>query len=110
MASDQKRIDHRCTCSTCRNHPRSDVAKEHRAINRVLARLDEKGRRRLAGLLAMQRGRGSIEELSIITGLSRPTIRKGRDEVQRGEAKAEHTRVRTIGAGRPRTEKNIPMY
>ena len=110
MADTQKLIDHRCTCSTCRNHPRSDVAKEHRAINRVLAKLDEKGRRRLAGLLALQGGRGSIEELSMITGLSRPTIRKGRDEVQRGEAKADHTRVRTVGAGRPRIEKNIPTY
>ena len=109
MASNQKLIDHRCTCSTCQNHPRSDIGKEHRAINRVLARLDEKGRR-WAGLLALQGGRGSIEELSMITGLSRPTIRKGRDEVQRGEAKADHTRVRTVGAGRPRIEKNIPAY
>ena len=106
MASNPKLIEHRCTCSTCRNRPRSDVAKEHRAINRVLARLDEKGRRRLAGLLALQGGRGSIEELSVITGLSRPTIRKGRDEVQRGEAKADRKRVRAIGAGRPRIEKN----
>jgi hypothetical protein len=106
MASNQKLIDHRCTCSTCRNHPRSDVAREHRAINRVLARLDEKGRRRFAGLLALQGGRGSIEELSVITGLSRPTIRKGRDEVQRGESKAERNRVRTFGAGRPPVEKN----
>ena len=108
MASNQKLIDHRCTCSTCRNHPRSDVAREHCAINRVLVRLDEKGRRRFAGLLALQGGRGSIEELSVITGLSRPTIRKGRDEVQRGESKAERQRVRTVGAGRPRIEKNVP--
>ena len=110
MANNPKLIEYRCTCSICRDHPRSDIAKEHRAINRVLARLDEKGRRRLAGLLALQKGRGSIEELSLITGLSRPTIRKGRDEVQRGEAPAEHKRVRTVGAGRPRIEKNIPMY
>jgi hypothetical protein len=106
MARNQKLMDPRCTCSTCRNHVRSDVAKEHHAINRVLARLDEKGRRRFAGLLALQGGRGSIEEFSVITGLSRPTIRKGRDEVQRGESKAERKRVRTVGAGRPRIEKN----
>lgn len=68
--------------------------------------LNEKSRRRFAGLLALQWGRGGIERLSQITGLSRPTIRRGRDEVQRGERGSERGRVRRTGAGQPAVEKN----
>jgi hypothetical protein len=84
------------------------VAQEHQAINRVLATLDEKSRRRLAGLLALQWGRGSITLLNQVTGLSRPTIRRGREEVSRAEAPGLQGRVRLAGAGRPAVEKNIP--
>ena len=48
------------------DHPRSLVAKEHQAIKRVLATLDEKCRRRFAGRLALQVGRGSVEQLHFI--------------------------------------------
>jgi len=108
MKSKKKHSDHKCDCITCCHHPRSVVAKEHRAINWVLATLNEKSRRRFVGLLAWQWGRGSIERLSEITGLSRPTIRCGRDEVQRVERRAERDRVRKAGAGRPTVEKNTP--
>lgn len=47
---------HKRICQTCRQHPYSAVAKEHQAINRVVAGLDEKNRRRFVGLLALQRG------------------------------------------------------
>ena len=33
---------HKCVCQTCQQHPYSAVAKEHQAINRVVAGLDEK--------------------------------------------------------------------
>jgi hypothetical protein len=75
-------------------------------ISRVLGVLNEKGRRRFAGLLALQWGRGGLERLSEITGLSRPTIRRGRAEVQKVERSMERGRVRTAGAGRPLAEKN----
>ena len=84
------------------------MAKEHRAINQVAASLDEKSRRRFAGLLAWQLGRGGVERVREITGLSRPTIRRGRAELQYGEQHAEAPdRIRQPGAGRPATEKNI---
>ena len=108
MKSMTNRVDRKCACLTCQAHPRSAVAKQHRAINRVLATLNEKSRRRFAGLLALQAGRGGVERLSRITGLSRPTIRRGRDEVQRIERRAERGRIRQAGAGQPAAEKSIP--
>jgi hypothetical protein len=102
----QERASHECTCMACREHPRGEVAKEHQAINRVLATLDEKSRRRFVGLLALQWGRGSIALLNQVTGLSRPTIRRGREEVSRVEKSALQGRLRQAGAGRPAVEKN----
>jgi hypothetical protein len=104
----KKKKPHQCQCATCRDATQSDEAKEHQAINKVISLLHEKGRRQFVGLLALQWGRGSIERLSVITGLSRPTIRRGRDEVQRKERPTERNRVRKSGAGRKRVEKNIP--
>jgi len=99
-------IEHRCTCTVCCEHPYSSTAKEHRAINRVLSTLNEKSRRRFVGLLALQWGRGSVERLNEITGLSRPTIRRGRAEVQKVERAGTSDRVRRRGAGRLRVEKS----
>lgn len=106
MGKKHKQNDHQCKCETCRSHPRSKKAKEHRAINRLLASLDEKRRRRVAGLLAWQWGWGGIEQVSTITGLSRSTISRGREEVQQAEPKGQRKRVRQAGGGRPKTEKN----
>ena len=94
-----------CVCQTCQQHPYSAVAKEHRAINRVLAGLNEKNRRRFVGLLAIQWGRNGVQRLREITRLSRTTIGRGRAEVQR-EDRATAGRVRRGGAGRPAIEKN----
>jgi hypothetical protein len=71
-----------------------------------VASLDEKSRRRFAGLLAWQWGWGGVEHVSEVTGLSRPTIRRGREEIQRVERASERSRIRQAGAGRPATEKN----
>ena len=108
MKSKNSPLERSCRCATCGAHPRSRVAQEHRAINRVLATLNEKTRRHFVGLLAWQWGRGSIERLWEITGLSRPTIRRGRDEVQRVERRTERDRIRQTGAGRPPVEKKGP--
>jgi hypothetical protein len=81
------------------------MAKEHQAINRVVAGLDEKNRRRFVGVLALQWGRGGIARLIEITGLSRNTICCGRVEVQQAD-RAPAGRVRCAGAGRPALEKN----
>jgi hypothetical protein len=82
------------------------VAEHHRAINRVLVTLDEKNRRRFVGLLALQWGRGGIQRLNEITGLSRNTIVRGREELQHPRRAPSGLRVRQAGAGRKRVEKN----
>src|SRR5574342_687655 len=106
MSDKKKKPVHQCECSTCESAPRSAEAKEHQAINQVMSLLHEKGRRQFVGLLALQWGRGGVERLGLITGLSRPTIRRGREEVQRKERQAERNRVRKPGAGRKLVEKN----
>lgn len=106
MASLTGRVEHQCTCPICRAHRYSAVAKEHRAINRVLLALNEKSRRRFVGLLALQWGRGSVVRLNLITGLSHPTIRRGRHEVQGTERSQARDRVRQAGGGQPKAEKN----
>ena len=108
MSSAKKKSVHQCQCQDCKTVPRSSEAKEHHAINQVISLLHEKGQRRFVGLLAMQWGRGGVEQLRRITGMSRPTIRRGREEVQRKERAAERNRVRKQGAGRLLVEKNSP--
>jgi hypothetical protein len=109
MSNIARQTSHTCTCTTCQLHPYSHAAQQHRAINRVLASLNEKNRRRFVGLLAIQWGRGSLLRLSQITGLSRNTIYRGRQEV-------EHPRqgvwsgVRRPGGGRPNVEKNSRAF
>jgi len=97
---------HVCTCDLCREHPYSSAAAHHRAINRVLVTLNEKNRRRFVGLLALQWGRGGVQRLIEITGLSRNTIVRGREELQHAWRVSSADRVRRVGAGRKRVEKN----
>jgi len=98
---------HRCHCQDCVKHPYSQAAKKHRAINNLLAGLDEKSRRQCVGALALQRGWGGISALHLITGLSRKTIQRGRDEILRQDARQTSVGVRHPGGGRPTVEKNI---
>jgi len=102
----RRRSVHLCACEKCRHHPYSVVAKDHRAINRVLVALDERSRRLLMGLLALEWGRGGIQELAEITGLSRNTICRGREEIQQSIRLARVGRIRRPGGGRKRVEKN----
>ena len=96
---------HKCNCEKCQQQPYSETSKEHRAINRVLAGLDEKSRRRVAGMLAMKAEYGDIQRLIEITGLSRNTICRGRAEIRRVEPIAMNQRVRQVGSGRQIAEK-----
>jgi hypothetical protein len=110
MRRTKKKPIHQCQCDACKRASRSAEAKEHQAINQVMSLLHEKGRRQFAGLLALQWGRGGLEQLHVITGLSQPTIRRGRAEVQRKERQVERNRVRKPGAGRQPVEKNNPRF
>jgi len=103
MAKKSKRKLHKCTCETCQRHPHSKIAKEHKAINRVLLGLDERNRRRFIGVLANQQG--NVSELSQITGLSRNTIYRGQKEVEHPKRNPA-SGIRRRGGGRIAVEKN----
>jgi hypothetical protein len=108
MVTDGRRQDvHACCCSTCQQHPRAVVAREHRIINQLLAAADERLRRLLVGFFARQRGPGGIAELERITGIDRNTIAKGQSEL-RQEKPLSTGRIRRTGAGRKAVEENRP--
>src|SRR6266446_5623851 len=64
-----RQVVHTCECPTCRQYPSGRIAREHRAINRLIAAADERTRRLTAGLLARLHGRGGISLLARISGL-----------------------------------------
>jgi len=103
------RLAYQCPCADCRDRPRGHVARDHAAINRVLALLDERQRRLLAGLLAGRRGHGGVVAVARLTGLSRTTVRRGLVELRRGDDLPDG-RARRPGGGRPRAEKKIPPW
>jgi hypothetical protein len=107
MPKKAKQRIHQCTCNSCQLHPHGKIAKQHKAINRVLLELNERNRRRFVGVLANERGRGGTSHLAEVTGLSRTTIARGRHEIERASQK-QSGKVRQAGAGRPRVEKNNP--
>jgi hypothetical protein len=104
-----RRPVYQCPCEFCRRQPVGRTALDHQAINRVLASLDERQRRLFAGLLAQRRGHGGILIVAEITGLSRTTIRRGREELRTGVGPAED-RMRGQGGGRKRVEKKRPPW
>lgn len=68
--------------------------------------LDERGRRRWAAAESRAIGYGGDSLVSAATGLSRPTIRAGRREIETGVY--ERDRIRRPGAGRPNIEAAQP--
>jgi hypothetical protein len=100
-----RRLVHACECPRCRQYPSGRVAREHRALNRLIAAADERSRRLFVGFLARQYGRGGIALLARITGLDRNTIARGRRELR--QPSRSSGRVRRPGGGRPRVEKKV---
>ena len=98
---------HRCACPECRRGLVGEAAREHQAINRIIACTDERSRRLVAGFLARQYGHGGIALLARITGLDRNTIARGRRELDQADAPPPG-RVRRPGAGRKRVEARCP--
>jgi hypothetical protein len=109
MADTGRKRIHRCCCRDCRSRRDTEVVAQHRAINRVMAELDERSRRLFVGILARQRGHGGIQQVARITGLSRMTIRRGWHESERGQAESSD-RVRRPGGGRKRVEKKRRVW
>jgi hypothetical protein len=104
---DATRSIRRCSCPVCHRQPGGTIAREHRAINHLIACTDERSRRFVVGLLAHQYGHGGIALLSRITGLDRNTIARGQRELFRGDT-IPAGRVRRPGAGRKRAETRSP--
>jgi hypothetical protein len=100
---------HRCSCPVCSREPGGTIAREHQAVNRLVACTDERSRRLVVGFLAQQRGHGGIALLARITGLDRNTIARGRRELDQADT-APVGRVRRPGAGRRRVEVRSPEF
>ena len=98
---------HRCSCPVCCREPDGAIAREHQAINRLVACTDERSRRLLVGFLAQRHGRGGITLLERITGLDRNTIARGRRELNQADT-LPTGRLRRPGAGRKRLEVRSP--
>jgi hypothetical protein len=79
------------------------VVEKYAAIEAVL---DERGRRLWAAAEARAIGYGGESLVSCATGLSRSTIRNGRQELDSGNSDLE--RIRRPGAGRPGIEQSQP--
>lgn len=95
---------HQCMCEECVADPDGEVAQVHGGMNLMIATLDEKNRRRFAGLWASQVGYGGVQAVARITGLSRTTITRGQQEISQADQQTRD-RVRAPGGGRKRTEK-----
>jgi hypothetical protein len=103
--SGRRREIRQCQCVECRENPQSTTARVHAGLNRLVRALDERSRRQLAGLWATQLGRGGVQQMSRITGLSRTTILRGQRELA-DDTLLDPGRVRAAGGGRKRAEKN----
>ena len=69
-----------------------------------MVELDERSRRLFAGVLAKQFGRGGVQRVFEITGISRGTIRRGLRESEQAATHASG-RIRAAGGGRKAVEK-----
>ena len=96
-----------CRCPDCQQGLPSEVVEEHRAINHLVAILDEKWRRLFAGFWATVYGRGGVARLAVITGLSRTTIHRGQREFLQPKG-IDTLRTRKPGGGRKQVEKKTP--
>lgn len=80
------------------------VAKKYAGVRDVLS---ERARRLWAGTEADALGRGGVVWVARATGMAISTVRKGRDEVRRGQARPL-VKDRAPGAGRTPLEKKHP--
>ncbi len=70
--------------------------------------MDERMTRLWAGAEAEALGKGGITIVGRATGMSRTTIRSGRDELREGVAASDVVKVRRAGGGRPSIEQTTP--
>jgi hypothetical protein len=86
----------------------SDVELRVSEIYRLVSpHLDERGRRLLAAGEAIGLGRGGVAVVARATGMSRPSINRGIEELRTGACLPEGA-VRRAGGGRKREEDKVP--
>jgi hypothetical protein len=96
---------HQCECAICQSNEDRIVKQYHEQINLLLSCLTEPQRRWYVGFLSDSPDSPSDVELARITGISRDTIRRGRQELSDGLVTAAGHLQRQKGAGRPKSEK-----
>ncbi len=74
-----------------------------------LESLNEVQARQLAGLKALEFGRGGISKVRKLTGMDYETIKKGMTEVEKGNFFDKTEKLRRIGAGRKKLTDKIPQ-
>ncbi len=79
-----------------------------RTFRKMLDKMPENLRRWNVALLAMQHGYGGMKIAGEISGLSQPTIRKARRELETGRVDWGCERTRCPGGGRKRIEQERP--
>lgn len=105
MQSPQINPVHQCECSVCREDSDHEVYRYHESLNRMLSVTPERQSRLMVGALCQQPGGPSERELSLITGMSRNTIQRGREELACGYDDLPASRQRHEGGGRLLAEK-----
>jgi hypothetical protein len=81
------------------------IRRKYEALSSLM---DERTRRCWAGIEAEMLGEGGIAMVERATGMSRTTIRAGRDELRAGVEDTDVVQVRRAGGGRPRLEELDP--
>ena len=99
---------HVCACAVCQAASDAVLAAQHAQINLLLSRLTEPQRRWYVGWLSQLPDALPDRQLALITGLTRPTIQRGRRELAAGLPDQPADQQRRRGGGRPACEKKIP--
>lgn len=96
---------HICECPICQEGNDNTVIGHHSQINLFLSRLTEPQRRWYVGLLSQAPDSPSDRQLSLITGLDKNTIQRGRRELINELTDLPQGRQRRPGGGRRSAEK-----
>ena len=99
---------HQCQCPICSQGENHTDRELHHQFNLLLSRLDEQQRRWMVALESKKIGHGGDRFMSLVSGLSVETIRRGRQELDDDLVGRPTDRVRLPGAGQPSIEKKLP--
>ena len=99
---------HTCECAACQAGTDAALTVQHPQINLLLSRLTESQRRWYVGWLSQLPDAPPDRQLALITGVTRPTIQRGRRELAAGLVDLPPGHLRHSGGGRRASEKKIP--